>query len=249
MAASSAPTLLQPSRPHRAGHLLRHTPIDAAPPPSRSKLRHRLRSPDWATMRPSFTLRRFKESRERSQSAARGNGFPKSTGLFASPLHCLVGHFDCIHLRRTESTISARPHATNAAGKNQTILKGNHPIRSAKRPTPTRIRKTPQPIPFRSSLLESVTGYSPSLPNAGDQRLAALGDPHRPFLSRVRCIALLWANLPLRRIIAPGRTLPRCRQTDNLGRTQLLTGTPDWTRFHQGQRLHWTRPRPAHQSA
>jgi hypothetical protein len=38
-------------------------------------------------------------------------------------------------------------------------------------------------------LLESVTGYSPSLPNAGDQRLAALGDPHRPFLSRVRCIA------------------------------------------------------------
>jgi hypothetical protein len=90
MAASSAPTLLQPSRPHRAGHLLRHTPIDAAPPPSRSKLRHRLRSPDWATMRPSFTLRRFKESRERSQSAARGNGFPKSTGLFASPLHCVV---------------------------------------------------------------------------------------------------------------------------------------------------------------
>jgi hypothetical protein len=27
---------------------------------------------------------------ERSRSAARGNGFPKSTGLFASPLHCVV---------------------------------------------------------------------------------------------------------------------------------------------------------------
>ena len=27
---------------------------------------------------------------ERSRSAARGNGFPKSTGLFASPLHCGV---------------------------------------------------------------------------------------------------------------------------------------------------------------
>jgi hypothetical protein len=85
--------------------------------------------------------------------------------------------------------------------------------------------------------------------NAGDQRLAALGDPHRRILSRVRCIALLWANLPLRRIIAPGRTLPRCRQTDNLGRTQLLMGTPDWTRSDQAQRLRRTRPRPAHQPA
>ena len=28
--------------------------------------------------------------------------------------------------------------------------------------------------------------------NAGDQRLAALDDPHRPVSSRVRCIALLW---------------------------------------------------------
>jgi hypothetical protein len=59
MAASSASTLLQPSRPHRAGHPQRHTPIDAAPPPSPPETRHRLRSPDWATMRPSFTLRRF----------------------------------------------------------------------------------------------------------------------------------------------------------------------------------------------
>jgi hypothetical protein len=59
IAASSASTLLQPSRPHRAGHPLRHTPIDAAPPPSPPETRHRLRSPDWATMRPSFALRRF----------------------------------------------------------------------------------------------------------------------------------------------------------------------------------------------
>jgi hypothetical protein len=59
MAASSASTLLQLSRPHRAGHLLRHSPIDAAPPTSRSQTRFQLRSPDWATMRPSFTLRRF----------------------------------------------------------------------------------------------------------------------------------------------------------------------------------------------
>jgi hypothetical protein len=38
-------------------------------------------------------------------------------------------------------------------------------------------------------LLESVTGYSPSLPNVRDQRLATLDFPHRPILSRVRCIA------------------------------------------------------------
>jgi hypothetical protein len=85
--------------------------------------------------------------------------------------------------------------------------------------------------------------------NAGDQRLAALGDPHRRILSRVRCIALLWANPPLRRIIAPGQILPRCRQADNLGRTLLLTGTPDWPPSHQGQRFRRTRPRPAHQPA
>ena len=93
MAASSASTLLQPSRPHRAGHLLRHSPIDAAPPTSRSQTRFQLRSPDWATMRPSFTLRRFKESREHPRSAARGKGFAKMTGLFASPLHRFVRSF------------------------------------------------------------------------------------------------------------------------------------------------------------
>jgi hypothetical protein len=38
-------------------------------------------------------------------------------------------------------------------------------------------------------LLESVTGYSPSLPNDRDQWLATLREPCRPILSRVRCIA------------------------------------------------------------
>ena len=81
MSASSASTLLQPSRPHTAGHLLPPSPIDAAPPTSRSETRHRLRSPDWATMRPSFTLRRFTESRERPRSMARGQRIIHTAGL------------------------------------------------------------------------------------------------------------------------------------------------------------------------
>ena len=76
MAASSASTQLRPSLPDRAGLLLRLNPNDAAPPPSRSETRHQLRSPDWATMRPSFALRRFTESRERQRSMARG---PRAT--------------------------------------------------------------------------------------------------------------------------------------------------------------------------
>jgi hypothetical protein len=54
---------------------------------------------------------------ERSRSAARGNGFPKSTGLFASPLHCVVrggGRRDGGHPPRDEqdSTADKGSHAS-----------------------------------------------------------------------------------------------------------------------------------------
>jgi len=80
MAASSASTPHQPLRPLRAGSPSRPSPHDAAPPPSLSETRHQLRSPDWAIMRPSFTLRRFTESRERSPSAARSQPTSHAAG-------------------------------------------------------------------------------------------------------------------------------------------------------------------------
>jgi hypothetical protein len=49
-------------------------------------------------MRPSFTLRRFKESRERRRSAARDLGLSTPTDFIASSLHRLVlpaSHFAC----------------------------------------------------------------------------------------------------------------------------------------------------------
>ena len=95
MAASSASTPHQPLRPIRAGSPSGSLPHDAAPPPSLSETRHQLRSPDWATIRPSFTLRRFTKSRERLRSAARGKRVAKTAGLFASPLHCLVSPALC----------------------------------------------------------------------------------------------------------------------------------------------------------
>jgi hypothetical protein len=59
MTASSASTPHQPLRSLREGSPSAPSPHDAAPPPSLSETRHQLRLLDWATMRPSFTLRRF----------------------------------------------------------------------------------------------------------------------------------------------------------------------------------------------
>ncbi len=68
--------------------------------------------------------------------------------------------------------ISAIPQATNAAGKNQTMLKGKYPMRSAKSPRPTRIRNTPHPTPLRPCRLDLFMRYFFTLP-AGFACLAA----------------------------------------------------------------------------
>ena len=168
MAASSASTQLRPSRPHRAGHQLPHSLSDAAPPPSLSETPHELRLPDWAIMRPSFTLRRFTESRERPRSMARGQEIIHTAALHRESIASGCSGRGPTRGRRSTSR-RMRFYRRNglARQRGSPASRGSEPNRRAQRGYTTRPdHEWPLPAPRRRiSPLRSLREGSPASPS------------------------------------------------------------------------------------